>query len=213
MMERRTNDERLVAEIVAYAASARKSGHRCSMTHCPHCKRVPTIPPYFRRHALRQRTFLVIDGRYVRSIPCVLVRWRCSVCGRTFTEYPPFAVPHKRYALAQLAPRALRYVEDDSISYRKGVLESYLPVFHWPLDGVTESWGDDTRVLAHSTLYRWVSALGAPPYAIPEGLIERSDVAFVPADWKFTTDERRDILLACWRCCSLLGLLTNRAPL
>jgi len=135
------------------------------------------------------------------------------MCGRTFTEYPPFAVAHKRYALAQLAPRALRYVEDDSISYRKGVLQSYLPVFHWPLDGVTESWSDDTRALAHSTLYRWVSALGAPSYAIPEGLINRSDGAFAPADWKFTTDERRDTLLACWRCCSLLGLLTNHAPL
>jgi hypothetical protein len=122
-------------------------------------------------------------------------------------------MPHKRYALAQLAPRALRYVKDDCISYRKGVLESYLPIFHWPLDGGDDSWGDDTRVLAPSTLYRWVSALGAPPYAIPERLLDRVDGSFAPADWKFTTDERRDTLKACWRCCSLIGLLMNHAPL
>lgn len=161
---------------------------------------------------MRHRTFLIIDRRCVRSIPCVLVRWRCPTCGRTFTEYPPFAIPHKRYALAQVAPRALRYVEDDGISYRKGVLESALPVFHWPPDDHSDSYTDDTRALAHSTLYRWVSALGGPAYAIPETFGDRADRSFAPAEWKFTTGKRRETLMACWRCCLLIGLLSSSAP-
>ena len=212
-MERCTDGNRLTAEIAAYAMKVRKGSYRCHLSHCPHCKQTPTAPPFFRRHALRRRTFLVIEHRSVRCVPCVLVRWRCSLCGRTFTEYPPFAIPHKRYALTQIAPRALRYVEDDGISYRKGVLESCLPIFHWPLAGRSNSWTDDTRAMAHSTLYHWVSSLGAPVYAIPDTFRDRVDRSFAPADWKFTTEARRETLMACWRCCSLIGLLTSPAAL
>jgi hypothetical protein len=202
----------LVAEITSYAAKASKGSHRCHISTCPHCGQRPSSPPFFRRHALRARTFLVIEDRCIHSVACVLVRWRCSACNRTFTEYPPFAVPYKRYALAQIVPRALWYVENDGVSYRKGVLEARLPIFHWPSlgDGV-DHWTDNESVLAHSTLYHWVSTLGGPAYAIPGECREDVDQSFSPAGWKFTTKRRRETLMGCRQCCHLIGLLTNSA--
>jgi hypothetical protein len=128
------------------------------------------------------------------------------LCRRTFTEYPPFALPFKRYAVSQIAPRALAYVEDDGISYRKAVLETYLPIFHW-FDPATDPNAREggEPVLAHTTLYHWVSALGTGTGTIP---LEAWPVApFMPATWKSLTPARRDVLLACRRHCLALSAI------
>jgi hypothetical protein len=164
---------------------------------------MPKPAMFFRRHALRRRRFLVIHGRYVHAVDGLLARWRCPFCQRTFTEYPPFALPFRRYAVSQLAPRALTYVEDDGVSYRKAVLETHLPIFHWrnPVTDATAHEGD-VPVLAHTTLYRWVSAFGTRTRPIP--MAGRSDETFMPAAWKFQTAARRNVLLACrLRCLAL----------
>jgi hypothetical protein len=107
-------------------------------------------------------------------------------------------LPFKRYAASQIAPRALDYVQEDGISYRKAVLQTFMPIFHWFDPGaqahIREGGGP---VLAHTTLYRWVSTLGngACTTAPAEGPHE----PFLPAAWKFLTPSRRDVLLAC-RC-------------
>jgi hypothetical protein len=100
-------------------------------------------------------------------------------------------------------------VEDDGVSYRKGVLEACLPIFHGPLTCRRNSWTDDARTMAHSTLYQWVSSLGAPAYDIPDTFRDGVDRSFAPVEWKFTTEARRETLMACRRCCALLGLLAS----
>ena len=92
----RPGDGHLIAEIAAHSARVRKGNHRCSLSCCPHCGRAPEPTLFFRRHALRQRKFLVIQGRYIHAVEGLLARWRCPFCRRTFTEYPPFALPFKR---------------------------------------------------------------------------------------------------------------------
>ena len=202
----RTNNGYLTAEIAAHSAGIRKGNYRCSMSRCPHCKRAPESTLFFRRHALRHRKFLVIEGRYIRAVEGLLARWRCPFCRQTFTEYPPFALPYKRYAVPQIAPRALEYVEDDGVSYRKAVLDTYLPIFHWfdATDG-PDAYGDHEPVLAHTTLYHWVSALGNGTRPVPPH--DQFQDQFMPADWKFLTPSRRDVLLACRRHCLIrIGL-------
>ena len=199
----RPGDGHLIAEIAAHSARVRKGNHRCSLSCCPHCGRAPEPTLFFRRHALRQRKFLVIQGRYVHGVEGLLARWRCPFCRRTFTEYPPFALPFKRYAVSQIAPRALDYVEEDGVSYRKAVLETFMPIFHW-FDPVAEAHVREggEPVLAHTTLYRWVSTLGnGDCNTAPR---ERPREPFLPAAWKFLTPARRDVLLACRRCCLAL---------
>ena len=66
--------------------------------------------------------FLVLVGSYVCKVAALLARWRCPHCRRTFTDYPPFACPHKAYTLPQMTERAAKYVSNTATSYRKGVL-------------------------------------------------------------------------------------------
>ena len=201
----RFGDAHLIAEIAAHSAGVRKGNHRCSLSCCPHCGQAQEPTLFFRRHALRQRQFLVINDHYVHTVGGLLARWRCPFCRRTFTEYPGFALPYKRYAVSQLAPRALQYVEKDGISYRKGVLRSHSPIFHWiDPSGDSASCGSDEPVLAHTTLYHWVSTLGDGSCLPSTNECERQRREFVPAEWKFVTQARREVLLICRNYCLAL---------
>ncbi len=204
----RPGDGHLIAKIAAHSAGVRKGNHRCSLSYCPHCGWAPEPTVFFRRHAFRQRQFLVINGRYIHAVGGLLARWRCPFCRRTFTEYPAFALPYKRYAVSQIAPRALQYVENDGISYRKGVLQSYLPIFYWiNPSGDAASYGTGESVLAHTTLYHWVSSLGDSSCLPSTNECEQQGREFVPAEWKFLTQARREVLLICRNYC--LALVTT----
>lgn len=200
------DEGRLLYDIVAYAARVRRGNHRCPATNCPHCGRPAQRQRPFKRHAFRRRKFLVIRDRYVETVQCSLARWRCPDCRRTFTEYPSFALPRKHYVLPQMTHRALRYVEDDGLSYRKGVRKAFLPVFHLGDPSTPpDPWSRPVRepaILAHTSLHRWVSTfgtLGGKRLDRRKPVERRS--AFLPAEWKFTTGARRGILIACRSCC------------
>ena len=108
-----------------------------------------------------------------------------------------------------MAQRSLHYVENDEISYRKGVLQSYLPIFHWvdPSKG-SAAYGISESVLAHTTLYHWVSALGDGSCLPSTNECEQQGREFVPAEWKFVTLARREVLLICRdHCLNLTALI------
>lgn len=187
----------LVDEIITYSASVRRSNHRCRTTQCPRCGKAHEQGQPFKRHAFRSRQFLVILDRVVETVDCLLVRWRCPSCRRTFTEYPRFALPHKHYVLPQMADRALRYVEDDGTSYRKGVLDCHLPVFHPEHRWSSVKRNRSPEVMSHSSLYHWVSSLGRLALEVVWLGRDQRGSAFMPAEWKFTTRPRKTLLIAC----------------
>ncbi len=41
-------------------------------------------------HELRSRPLRYMVGTAVICVRIVLARWRCTLCGRTFTDYPDF---------------------------------------------------------------------------------------------------------------------------
>ena len=95
------------------------------------------------------------------------------------------------------------------MSYRKGVLQSYLPIFHWvePSRGAA-SCSIGESVLAHSTLYHWVSTLGDNSSFPSTNECEQQGREFVPAEWEFVTLARREVLLICRdRCLALVALI------
>ena len=203
------DDGRLVYDIIAYSARVQRGNHRCPATHCPHCGRMAQQPHPFKKHAFRPRKFLVVRDRYVETVQCALVRWRCPACERTFTEYPPFALAHKQYVLPQMTCRALRYVEDDGVSYRKGVRQAFLPIFHLgDPSSPSDLWSrrpdaqSEPSILAHSSLHRWVSTFGMAGGSV-QGRGKPADrrPAFLPAEWKFTTAARKDVLIVCHGRC------------
>jgi hypothetical protein len=123
--------------------------------NCPHCQE---HPDRFRLHDRRRRTFLVVIARAVYRALSLLSRWKCPLCRRTFTLYPPFALPWKRYVREFLFERGCNYLLRDELSYRRAIEVEGMPVFY---DGPGEDGRIDERSLSHSTLHRWLSTIGA----------------------------------------------------
>lgn len=77
---------------------------------CPHCFEISDT---FKLHESRKRGFRFIVGGFVRIIISLLVRWKCPICGRTFTAYPDFALPYKRYVLMDIEGLSEDYLENE----------------------------------------------------------------------------------------------------
>lgn len=152
-----TEDAPIVKAIRAYEEDIRHHRLTCRLGQCPKCLAEADGPAFFSRHEARPRTYLVIVERLVHTIVSLITRWKCPICRGTFTLYPPFALPRKRYVRQAVLERAQRYVELDRATYRNSVEENGLPI--------CRDSGDERRIndrcLAHTTLYRWITTLGS----------------------------------------------------
>ena len=149
--------------ITDYKQKTIKNLIRCSTRICPRCHQKPA---FFKRHDVRQRQLRVIVGRFIESVLLLLIRMKCPRCGKTFTDYPPFALPYKRFVSWQILERALWYLQDDAMTYEQATRQHHtdipngrappqqpMPVFY-PDVGKAPS-------LAPSTVYRWITTLGS----------------------------------------------------
>ncbi len=172
---------------------------------CPQCKK---RPENFRTHGCRHRIFLAIDGNYVRKLEGLLARKKCPECGSTFTDYPPFALPRKHYLACHLMACSRRYVENDRMTYRKGVEQGGLLIAYED--------GSDGEInecrLAASTLWRWVGYVGSMARVLrkalemirdkdPSSQIFRAPCVILP--YKYRSRERKMVLQKAMR---LFGL-------
>ncbi len=183
-------------EIHTFTQAVASGTVACDFDTCLQCGRRPES---FRLHDRRKRIFLVIIDRLVHEILCFLPRWKCPLCGRTFTTYPAFALPRKRYVRRDVLRFSGEYVDDDRTTYRRAATEDGLAVFyHGGEDGAI-----DDRQFAHTTLYRWFPFLGSLKRTARDALrlirektpgsgIFRK-ILPVPA-WKYRSDERRQVL-------------------
>jgi hypothetical protein len=158
----------------------------------------------------------VVVAGWVHTLVSLISRWKCDGCGRTFTWYPEFALPHKRYVLPEIVSRSQSYVETQQQSYRRGVQDGGLPIVHEQADEEPASTDapeptprqEEEPVLAHSTLYRWVSTLGAWGHMLrqacrlvaqqrPDLALARDLARFRVAPTKYRSPSRRGVLHAC----------------
>jgi len=153
------NDRDPLDDIRKYAHAARHGGVSCELDRCPCCHGRPVR---FKRHGVRSRLFLVFAAEVIRRVWSYLTRWKCPLCKRTFTVYPDFALPFKRYVLAFILARCTAYVADVVRSYRDGVKESGKAISHEDADRGAELWP--------STLWRWVDRLGRFPVTVRQAL-------------------------------------------
>jgi hypothetical protein len=125
----------------------------CTRVNCPICEGVPDA---FTVHERRRRWFYVIVGAFVERIISLLIRWKCPLCGKTFTQYPPFALPHKRYVRYVVEERAGKYVRGETCTYEESVKARGGAIGYASVrDGVI-----DERHFVPSTVWRWLSFLG-----------------------------------------------------
>ena len=118
----------------------------CNLPPCPRCA---ADPSEFNRHELRKRQFYVIVEQFVKIVFGLLIRWKCPHCKKTFTDYPDFAVPYKRYTIPTILAFSCRYTEYEHMTYRQITAETHV--------GYPEK---ESR-LVHTTVYRWIKSIGS----------------------------------------------------
>lgn len=101
---------------------------------------------------MRSRIILLVISSLVERVQTYLTRWKCTLCLQSFTLYPDFALPHKRYALPFIQERCASYVEDKTRTYAESVLEDGMPIMYEDADSGMQLWP--------STLWRWIRTLG-----------------------------------------------------
>lgn len=188
-------------EIQAFTRAVASGAVSCDVDTCLRCG---SHPDSFCLHDRRKRTFLVVLDRLVHQVLSFLPRWKCPLCKRTFTTYPAFALPRKRYVRKDVLGFSARYVSEDRSSYRKAATEEGLPVFY-----DSGAPGEiDERLFAHTTLYRWFPFLGSLKRTVRDALRLIREKApgsgifrkILPVpSWKYQSEERRQVLFGTCR--------------
>ena len=188
----------MLEKIQRYTKSVKDGTLACDLESCPRCGKRPSG---FTRHDQRRRTFLVVVAGLVHTVLSALTRWTCPLCGKPFTFYPAFALPHKRYVRDTVLEKATRYVEDDAATCRSTVKERGLSMGY----ATAHEGAIDERQLAPSTVHRWLTSLSGLTDTLhtalrlikaklPGSEIFRSIVPIAP--WKHRSERRRRQLLA-----------------
>ena len=112
------------------------------------CVKCLQQPDFFTLHDGRQRSFRFILLDIVRVAITILLRWKCPLCKGTFTDYPPFAIPYKRFVRDDIEGLSARYVERDKETYRC-VVRPEKTAIGYEHDG--------ERQFEHSTVWKWLS--------------------------------------------------------
>lgn len=171
---------------------------RRQVPHGGPCGRCRKVFDRFILHGFRTRVFLVVVQTLVRRAETELARWRCPDCNGTFTDYPAFAIPGKRYVKADILERSRRYLDKADATYRAVIKSGNRSTVYEDCKGL-----DDGRALSQTSLWRWVGfwgrleetlrrLLGLIMEADPVSLVHRSVRMIAPH--KCRSDMRRKIL-------------------
>jgi len=166
-----------------------------NLPSCPRC-RVDSI--FFKIHAYRERRFLVIVEMLIKAALCTLIRFRCPGCGKTFTFYPDFAIPHKHYTRQSVMGFAGTYLQSDDITYQQAVM----------VDHSTPGYPQNDATIAPSTIHRWITILGRFTQSCrtalilllqenPGSSICRDLARLIIPQRKYKTNQRKKQLISC----------------
>ena len=165
---------------------------------CPKCSEQPES---YKLHERKVRNLYYIVCDVVYSIFTLLARWKCPVCHKTFTEYPPFIIPHKRYILIDILRLTSDYLENDKQTYRGTTNFNNIPIHHEDRFEVPDE--PDDCYISPSTPFRWIGFLGSLKELIenalnlikqknPDNLIYREIFPVSPR--KYRSSKRKTIL-------------------
>lgn len=179
------------------------------------CPRCGALPATFSKNGSRERVFLVASEGGILRTSARLNRWKCKACRASFTEYPAFALPFKRYTRNDIIALCETYLAHEWTTYRDTVCDNGMPLFY-PEKEPDPSWwkqADEDEVdpdtcapaLSHTALYRWLTTLANPGFLDmqhePSSGAARAPGRVSPN--KFRSEERRQALE---RCAELLQI-------
>jgi len=182
-----------IEQIKEYTEQVIKGLIVCTLSACPRCE---LESQYFKRHEARQRIFYPILDQIVYTVTGLVIRWKCTGCSKSFTQYPDFALPYKRYTLPTIELFSQRYTEDDSMTYRKAKMKTLL------------GHKDSEKQMEHTTIYHWITTLGkcrkVAAKAIdlilqvkPLSTICRDLASLWISPKKYRSEQRKEILIEC----------------
>ncbi len=170
---------------------------------CPHCG---AAGGGFVRNGRRQRFFLEVCEGGIRKVSMSVPRWKCPQCRRSFTEYPEFALPFKRYTRRDILAFCEHYLRHEWSTYRDSVSEDGMPLFYpekapdsfWWKQADEDEVDPDTAApaLSHTALYRWLTTLAKLELENRVSSRTRPSSRRVSPN-KFRSEERRRILELC----------------
>lgn len=139
-------------DIKAYQQKVEKD--KITPHNLPPCPRCRVDSSFFKIHAYRERRFLIIIEMLIKAAHCSLVRFICPGCGKTFTFYPDFAIPHKHYTRSSITGFSAAYLQSDDMTYQQAVMiDRSAPGY--PQSDLSA----DVATLAPSTIHRWITTL------------------------------------------------------
>ena len=134
-------------DIKAYQEQLEKN--KIKPDNLPPCPQCSVESAFFKEHAYRDRTFLVIVDMLVKTVFSVLLRFRCPECGKTFTYYPDFALPYKRYTRQTVTHFSRSYVQDPDATYQKAAM----------VGTSVPGYPGDQQTLAPSTIHGFITSV------------------------------------------------------
>ncbi len=183
-------------DIKAYQQKVEKD--KITPYNLPPCPRCSVESEFFKIHAYRERRFLIIIDMFIKAAYCSLVRFRCPGCGKTFTNYPDFAIPHKHYTRPSITGFSANYVESDEMTYQQTVM----------VDNSAPGYPQNDATLAPSTIHRWITTLSRFTKTCRTALIlllQENPVSSICRDLarliisprKYKTNQRKKQLINC----------------
>jgi len=184
-----------IEDIEKYSNQVMKRKVTCNLPDCVVCK---VSSNYFKQYEARQRLFLIVEDQFIKRVHGLLIRWVCSGCGKTYTDYPWFALPYKRYTLPTIMALCNEYLEKVRLSYRRLIQKLLF------------GYRNSEKQLEHSTIHRWITTFGrlAATIAKAQDLILKKnpassicrDLAVMPiSPLKYRSLKRKKTLLKCRR--------------
>ncbi len=164
----------------------------------PPCPRCNVESAFFKIHAYRERRFLIIIEMLIKAAYCSLVRFSCPGCGKTFTHYPDFAIPHKHYTRQTITGFSARYVDFDTMTYQQAAM----------VDNSVPGYPQSDGTLALSSIYRWITTIGRFTQTCRTALIlllQANPISSICRDLarlrvpqrKYKTEQRKKQLIGC----------------
>jgi hypothetical protein len=110
---------------------------------CPKCN---IAAPTFKLHERKKRKFYIIKEQIVTIVIGVLGRWKCIFCKKTFTYYPEWILPYKRYVTEYILSISEKYLILIKATYRN--IANFI------------GYEDGKKSLSHSAIWYWLKFLG-----------------------------------------------------
>jgi len=154
-------------------------------------------PDTYKLHECKKRNFRFICDSFVQTALSLLTRWKCPICKCTFTVYPSFALPYKRYVMIDIERLTNDYIKNNQ-SYKQTVSNDNEPIGYKDHEGII-----DERNLSKTTLWRWIGFFGNLEKTINGAfnLVRQKDSncqifrkAYPVSALKYQTSERKRII-------------------